>query len=267
MDYSTLNLDYIKTFQRYSDYGGPSSGCGCAGDAPGFPTYFLKQIGERTTVTLIGTPELGERIVPFSYNGPEQWHKIMRRMWVPLPYDHPRTRMWVFDTYKHHHNCYNGFGKEMVIYPVPRWRLISANAFDRYKDDATKSETVKTVERLRVRKEVARIEREQATLATPENHNAVKVIRKFYPDHQPVLPWIHKDYSKELPELWWETCAERPSEEDCAKTQRWHHQHPFGKTHCQWCGRSYPKDEKVEQELTIKVPAMKIAPAPWEKPS
>lgn len=260
MDLSTINMPLLKSWGRYY---GPTPddhlGSGCAGDAPGYPSYFLQTAdgmcqvikADDSNFYVVLSPDMDE----------ENRKENLRNLWLPLHYNHPRTRMWVFDTYKNHHNCYNGFGDGMIIYPVPNWQLVTKGAFDRYKDDATKSEAVKTVERLRVRQKKVSIEKECASIATPENHNAVRVIRKFYPKHQPDIGLINKSFSDKLvpvlPELWWETEAERPSEENCAKSQRWHNQHPFGSTHCQWCGRSYPKEEKVESELTLKFSNLK----------
>lgn len=239
-DYSTLNLDLLSTYTRYSNFGGNTAGSGCAGDPPGYPSYFLRSSDYYCkSIYTIGTPELGERLLPV--DDYKTLEPLLRQLWVPLGFYHDRTTLWMFHTYKHHQHCYNGYGDDMVIYPVPYWRLISAGAFDRYKDDVKITEAVKTVERLRVKKEATRIKAEAAALATPENHNAVRFIRKFYPEHLPNIGWINKSWKDELPMQWWETEAKQPSEENCARSQRWGNKHPFGRTHCQWCGRSYPE--------------------------
>jgi hypothetical protein len=83
-------------------------------------------------------------------------------------------------------------------------------------------------------------------IAVPENHQAVRTIREFYPEHEPNLEWIAK-----APKLsqadWWETAAECPTPETCIPRNSliggcytWRHPKEPGR-HCHFCGHDNPE--------------------------
>jgi hypothetical protein len=220
MDYSTLNLEELCKLKIYrlppTYYLQQGSGYGCAGDPPGYPTYFT-----RSVYTKFGNkPPHGPHLV-ITYDGQ---HYIVddvkwEGLWKPLPLNHPRVRLWVMSTYRHHQHCYNGHGDNMVIYPVSS-----------YQDDPRWKDEYREAHRAEVDEERAR------ELVTPGNHNAVRIIRAYYPEHEPDLDLIANPPQVNVGS-WWETEAEQPSEEKCAETQRWGYRHPFNGSWCQWCGR------------------------------
>lgn len=76
---------------------------------------------------------------------------------------------------------------------------------------------------------------EPATSRSPENHRAVRNIRKFYPDYEPEIELINtppKAYGKEG--NWWETDAMQPAPDQCRP--RSIGRHPINGNWCQWCG-------------------------------
>jgi hypothetical protein len=243
MDYSTINLDELRRLPTYTLPAGYSlqegSGNGCSGDAPGYPTYFTRSVytaegnnpwkGPQMVITFEGV----NYVVDDGKISHEKLMVMLHRLWVPLPVNHTRTQCWMLSVYNHQKNCYNGWGDDMVIYPVPHYKK------KRYTDDSRWKDEFIQKHRAEVDAYNLRLEQEAFLLATPTNHNAVRVIRKFYPDHEPILPWITSP--PENPGLWWETEAVQPSEEDCARVQRWGHRHPFNGSWCQFCGRKYPK--------------------------
>jgi len=95
------------------------SGNGCAGDPPGFPSYFT-----RSVYTSYGNaPTRGYSLVivfnsvcydieSANWSGASyEEHRakinaLMRRLWSPLPLDHPRTQAWIADKYQHLNHCY-----------------------------------------------------------------------------------------------------------------------------------------------------------------
>jgi hypothetical protein len=247
MDFSTINLDVLTSLKKYNL---PSyyhlqedSRNGCSGDAPGFPTYFTRNVYNKFGNTPSSAPQYVITyqeecyIVMGSDDNYDQdhWHQVYMSLWKPLPLEHERTRLWIVGTYKHHQHCYNGHGDSLVIFPTPYYKLKTYRDDVRWKDEyreAAKAE----VEAFNKQKR----EQDQA-LATPENHNAVRIIRNFYPDYQPELDLINNP-PKEHVGMWWETEAVQPSEQDCARSQRWAKRHPMNGSWCQWCGRSYPKE-------------------------
>jgi hypothetical protein len=123
-DYSTLNLNVLRklptyklprTYHLQKDHGN-----GCYGDPPGYPTYFTKSV-----YTQYGnSPRKGaEQVVEYEgvlyvtqwseWKPGETWEKrhekynaLMRRLWIPLPVDHPRTIAWIHSQYTHSARCW-----------------------------------------------------------------------------------------------------------------------------------------------------------------
>src|SRR4051812_49187147 len=120
MDFSTLNLDRLKKLPRYSlppTYQlQQGSGNGCSGDPPGYPTYFTRSVYTRHGNHPRNGPYMVIVFEGVNYVIPTQEEKLVRNLWLPLSLDHPRTRLWISGTYRHHNHCYGD-----VIYPVPYW--------------------------------------------------------------------------------------------------------------------------------------------------
>ena len=250
MDYSTLNLDAVKSLSTldYHSKGwhlSDSPGMGCAGNPPGYPSYFLHAVYDRLGYTPRTAPDcvidLPGDDYPFPFvvhheKSGEELKDTLRRLWNPLPLDHERTRLWIFSTYKHHQHCYRDeerpeFGRPgTLIYPVPDYNL------KRYHEDPRFSEEYRTAAMAEI-EAFNKQERDRAKrIATPDNHQAVVIIRRFYPEYQPELELIDNPPAQHVGQ-WWETEATRPTAETCARSQRWGKKHTFNGTWCQWCGR------------------------------
>ncbi len=244
MDYSTLNLDLLRSLPIFDLTSGyklqESSGNGCAGDPPGYPTYFTRCVyTARGNNPPHGSPQTVITVDDVNYvvdDGQidyDPYKEHLHRLWKPLPIDHQRTLLWILSTYKHHQHCYNGHNRDLVIFPIPTYELKKFRPDPKWKDEFVEAHRVEVDEYNKARTLATQ------EIATPENHNAVRIIRRFYPEHQPSLELIANPPMRNIGG-WWETEAEQPSEADCASTQRWGKKHPFNGAFCQWCGRRYP---------------------------
>lgn len=218
-----------------------SSGNGCAGDPPGYPTYFTRCVYTTTgNSPRPGVPHLTilERVVDDGRLHYEKIREILHRLWVPLPLDHERTRLWILSTYTHFHHCYEDVNRPefnrpgTLIFPVPAYEL------KQFTDDQEWSEEYRAAKKAEV-DAFNKMETDRAEIiAVPENHKAVKLIQRFYPDYRPEVDLIENPPKQHVGD-WWETEETQPTEEKCASTQRWGKKHPFNVTWCQWCGRHY----------------------------
>lgn len=247
MDFSTINLEKLYSLPvhkkpptyRYDE----CSGVACFMDPPGYPSYFVRHVWTqygnfpgRGAVSVIIGPDGKAYIVQTRDTETSEYEALLRELWVPLPLDHERTRMWIREAYRYfyksyvHHETGNTF-----IYPVPGYMLKVFNDDPRFSDEWRQKEK-EAVERYN-----AEIQEYYRKLATPENHMAVRRIRKFYPDYQPEIDLIENPPSM-LEGLWWETASRRPmTPEECDRTNRNRSnyalgRHPVNKTWCQWCG-------------------------------
>lgn len=254
MDYSTLNIDKLKKRPVYVPTGGnyvsKSQGNGCYLDAPGYPTYFTRcvynrhgndpQRGPHMVITFEGVHYVVETAEDWKPGMDWDTHhaRIQKRLhglWVPLPLDHLRSRMWIEACYRHLHHCYIDDSKperaddHIFIYPVPRYKL------ELFMDDP------RFPSKEEVDRKNAEIVGYWENLATPDNHAAVRGIRKFYPDYQPEQDLIEGKFK--LPRAdWWECDADQPTPENCPG--KYGHKHPMSKNWCQFCGWQQITEEK-----------------------
>lgn len=244
MDLSTLNVARLRKLQTYTLPGTyrlqDGSGNGCAGDPPGYPTYFTRSVytqygnnppykQAQTVIRFEGVNYIVQgKGVDF-----EAYKALMAKLYKPLPIDHPRVRMWIMSTYQHHKNCYNGHGDDMVIFPVPAYKLKS------FKDDVRWNAKYRRALKAEILAHNKMVTAAHKLKATPDNHNAVRIIRRVYPDYQPELALIENPPAEHVPD-WWESEAENPGPGRCTETQRhgrshnW--EHPINGKWCQWCG-------------------------------
>lgn len=219
-------------------------GCGCYLDPPGFPSYFLQSV-----YTQYGnSPRRGAEYVILgrvfsraeNYEDHEKRESKLRKLWNPLPLEHPRTQAWIQTLFCHFQHCYEDierpeYGKPgTLIYPVPTWRLKA------FHDDPRFSDTWRAKERAAVEQANAEEETRSARIATWDNHRAVKMIRRYYPDFD--RP-DSNEYGGRASLMkggatqrgdWWETEAEQPTPETCRPRSLG--PHPINGTWCQWCG-------------------------------
>lgn len=260
IDYSTINPAVIAKMKPYvkppSYHVSDSMGSACAGDPPGYPSYFIRHIytrsGNSPAKGCTSVIEYNKRYYELEQadSSYEALEKKLRRLWLPLPADHPRTIAWMADTYKHHQHCYinpaitdKNNRDRMVIYPVGKWQLPV------FRDDKRYSKAWR---------KAAQMEHYLATyetilaavmVADPENHSAVQIIRRYYPDHKPNLAWI-----KTPPATsgnWWEFFSYRPTPENCpgeiawSKSAGYSTKHPINGSWCQVCGWSQAEEAKL----------------------
>ena len=257
-DFSTINIAALKRLKAYelppSYHLQDEPGNGCFGDAPGYPTYFTRNV-----YTGHGNcpPYREGRVTQvISFEGKlyvTQWHgqtdeahqKLLRKLWKPLPVDHLRTKLWMTSLYRHMAHCYQDverpeYGRPgTLIFPIPAYKVavakdikVSASATDEEIAAARRAQQAE-VDRINAVNEAEQIRAKR--VATPENHNAVRSIREFYPDHQPDLGQIAKPGPEQGE--WWTIATERPTAANCPGPYR---QHPHNENGCQFCGR-YPK--------------------------
>lgn len=269
-DWSTINLDELLKLPVY-DWEGKGyhlqedSGNGCAGDPPGFPTYFTQSV----YTTSGDSPSRGYSLV-IVYRGsaygiePANWERgdtwetvsakreaLMRRLWKPLPLSHPRTQAWIRDTFAHHKHCYQvpalrAQGKNwhdaMLIWPggclgnTPfgelkklSWEVEYAQKhrdFDRW-TDSHKAAFVAEIEQNN-----AHVKAACEVVAIPENHDGTIIVRRYYPEFQPTAELIAAEYHR--PGNWWETLATNPGPDRCPG--QYGHAHPVNGSWCQFCG-------------------------------
>jgi hypothetical protein len=223
-----------------------SVGCGCYGDPPGYPTYFLRSVytgrGDNPAsgpyhVIRDGAGEL----YPIPEGEGRSWDDgVLRRLWRPLPLDHPRVRLWLAATAIRLRHCYRDEGRPehgrpgTLIYPLPSYKLKT------FRDDHRRSVGDRQAALDEVN-EFNRQERERAEkIATPDNHSGVRQVRKYYPDFAPP-PWFLEPPAGlgGIPQ-WWETDAAAPKPGKCVSRNALggHNAHVWAHRddHCQWCG-------------------------------
>lgn len=261
-DFSTINIEALKKLKTYelppSYHLQDEPGNACYMDAPGYPTYFTRNV-----YTGHGNcpPYREGRVTQvISFEGKlyvTQWHgmsdaahtKLLRKLWKPLPVDHPRTKLWMTSVYRHMHHCYEDAERPefsrpgTLIFPIPAYKIakakdikISVNA-SAGEIEAAKRAQQAEVDRINALNEAEQIRAER--IAIPENHNAVRSIREFYPNHQPDLKQIKKPGAERGE--WWTISPERPSATECPGPYR---HHPHSDEGCQFCGRYPKKDAK-----------------------
>ena len=228
-------------------------GNGCAGDPPGYPTYFTRNV-----YTQYGnTPRRGARLVignrvvtQGDYNY-EAVKKLLHRLWVPLPLDHPRTQAWILATFAHHRHCYHVPGTEALPHSDDRRMLIwpggclGKTPFGRLEDLASKIEWARqheSYDKWRAEEKNAleasivmnnaRITRECEAVAIPANATATGIIKRYYPEFEPTPDLFAEGL--ESPGYWWEVMAERPTPATCPG--QYGQPHPVNTTWCQMCG-------------------------------
>lgn len=251
-DLSTINREELEKLSTYLSHSFPSyhlqsdPGNGCFLDPPGFPSYFTRSIYNSSgNEPIAGATKvlLGKVVESRSdWNNVANWDEVcnkrsslLRRLWKPLPLDHPRTVAWIKEVYKHLQHCYHdkdaSESDKTLIYPLPSHKLRS------FVDDKRFSEEWRIKERAAVDQANADIIANALKIAVPENHMAVRSIQKFYPEHVPDLELI-RNPPKTTPN-WWERFSECPLPEDCPG--QYGTLHPVNGSWCQMCGWRDPK--------------------------
>lgn len=234
------------------------TGNGCAGDPPGYPSYFTQSVytpsgnqpGKGATMIILG------RIIQTAEGDYEKEKKVLRSLWKPLPLEHPRTQAWIKATFVHHAHCYHVPGREnlpfhddgrLLIWPGG---CLGKTPFGTIKDLAFETEYARKHEsydkwadeqknlfEAEIVMNNARIKSECEAVATPENATATGIIRQYYPEFNPT-PDLFSD-GLESPGNWWEVMSAAPSPENCPG--QYGHAHPVNGSWCQMCGWHSPE--------------------------
>lgn len=268
-DWSTINLAELaklpvvelKAGYRLQD----DSGNGCAGDPPGFPTYFTRCVynsqgndpGSGPAMVIAHGGKLYE-VQNAKWPAGKNWdqvkeeqHALMLRLWNRLPIDHPRTVAWIRATFAHHKHCYQvpelvkagkHWSDAMLIWPCRhfadtpfghfRWLEFEIEQAEKNRDfnrwtDAHKAAFIKEIEQSN-----AHIKAACEVVAVPDNHDGTIIIRRYYPEFQPTAELIAAEFNH--PGNWWETLSTRPTADQCPG--QYGHAHPVNGSWCQLCG-------------------------------
>lgn len=220
-DYNTIDLPALRALPtlRLGELRSPY-GRHAAGDAPGYPTYFLQQVTtlEDTQLEVIADPE--QNGVYYVLASRQDWHDLttfaqvtlrreerLRRLWCPLPMHHERVRLWMIAAYCQQQRCYlMPEGESEALLRLDHNRLTVDRLF--LWSAPAQAEPVATAA--------------LAAYATPDNYLPVIRIRRFYPNHQPILEWIETPpLDQYQPECrWWTTASAPPSEMDLSCPER-----------------------------------------------
>lgn len=216
-DFSTISVEEARKLPQWEDTGRyhlqKDPGNGCMLDPPGYPTYFTRCIYTK----LGNNPSSGPQMVLCIPEGnfvvqddadwkgrdwnavSELWKERMRKLYVPLPLDHPRVKAWMVSLFGYFRNSYVDMSK-----PADK------------------------------RRNVAELKNSGSVM----EHRAVVDIRDVYPGFIPeVMPGLPKiadgKWGKGSPGDWWERYAEAPS--PCPGIHG--HPHMSNGSWCQMCGQ------------------------------
>jgi len=272
ISYETIDLGKLRKLPLYRK---PPSynicsymGSGCAGDPPGFPTYYLQSVYTaygnspgKGASAVIRDPEMNNYRAVANVDWPswikswegyrEYFDKKMRSLWTPLPIDHPRTKAWIEATFLHHRHCYQvpelreagkTWSDATLIWPggcignTPFGRIpnVEYEVEDAKKNrDFDKWEVIHQETFMAEKKmEAARITKLCEAAAIPDNHDGTILIREYYPEFTPEEYLFSAKFPH--PGNWWERCAEKTEPKDCPG--QYDRKHPVNGNWCQFCG-------------------------------
>jgi hypothetical protein len=254
-DYSTINTSVLADAPAVtlapSYHLQEDPGNGCYLDPPGYPTYFTQCVYTRQGNTpargpemVLCAPGLGMRDVTFTWD-----HRETRaeeearraawwdRLYLPLPFTHPRVKAWVAALVAHFAHCYRNvedteYGRPAtLIYPVPDYKLKS------FTDDPRWSEECRQAAQAEVEAFNRQAQAHASRIATFENRWDVIAIQKAYPTLAMATIDLAISAGGKLVARhgdWWERLAERPTRETC-RPPKWYGAHRTS-GFCQFCG-------------------------------
>lgn len=265
-DYSTLNLEALRKLSTYKlpdSYHlqkASESGNGCSGDPPGYPTYFTRSVytkfgnSPRKGAEMVITYEGVHYVVQHSddWKGSKSWDDVhakrqarMRKLYKPLPVDHPRVQAWILSTMQHHRHCYADINQAVKPFEYNRpailiWPLDSITSGLRiFRDDPRFSDEWRKKEMASIEQHNAELRAKYRQVCTVNNHSGVRIIRQHYHEWTPPPSLLSDDALSlvERPGDWWERFATCPTVEECAANvegRRDYLRHRSG--WCQFCG-------------------------------
>ena len=242
LDWSTINLKHLAALPVYKKpptyHISPHLGSACAGNPPGHPSYFVRSVytqhgnsPRRGAQTVIVHPTLGARVVWSSVdddryyaqarreNIEDAWrftqskyNERLNRLWIPLPLDNPRVKLWMADRFRQSHRCYvdpsNGDKmrhiSSLIVWPVPDYKLQHSTIDLRWREDV--------IAAYKAADEAANaaIVEQARQFVKPSNHAAVRAIREWYPEYKitsETYQLIKQPPKWEKGSDWWERCS------------------------------------------------------------
>lgn len=244
-DYSTINrveLEKLPVYEKPNTFKISNHlGNGCFLDVPGYPSYFTQSIYNSRG----NTPRYGPEYIILGRELPNDFkerEEALEKLYIKLPYNHPRVKAWEENLYTYFNKCYVDDRKgnkamnagEVLIWPVPYYQLKSFNYPYNYRLNkayhASKELRLKARERMETDNQ--KVIDEYRKICIPENHDAYRHILKVYPDAKPRLDLI-KNPLKSTPN-WYERLSKKPEPDECPGEQ-WK-KHPVNGSWCQVCG-------------------------------
>jgi len=221
-------------------------GSGCFLDPPGYPSYFLRYL-----YTPRGNnPRWGPQVYILDPEGTPRIIKnpsvLYRRLYLPLPENHPRMRLWLAAVYTHMARGYiNPTGKFAPSHGKIMFWGLEPFSPKHFQDDPRFSDDYRSMESQAVTQFNQKLSQEWDRIALPENHAAVQHVRQYFPHHKPEVEWIEDPSTCPRGANWWEVFGSVPINVDECSAQlhiqhgssypnRW--SHPVNVTWCQQCG-------------------------------
>jgi hypothetical protein len=291
IDLGTLNKGKIQMFPTSLLTAGTSAqgshvstqkGMGCFMDPPGYPTYFLRSCYDRTGNTPDHMPqavitEFGQThvVIPsanVAWKGVKdwdeyraKWDEVIRSLWVPLPYEHPRVQAWILAVYAYFRHGYvdpatgDASASNLIFWPSKNvflkvgndaWQFAAKFTYydfelgmDRRAYLVKKWKDNKARRKAAGKANAALLQRVKEIAADPRNYRAFQYVQQFYPEHdEPRMDLLKNppSWGKGGTGDWWEIYEAVPN--PCPKS----HQNAEW---CQLCG--WVKPAEVEAEKTV----------------
>jgi len=246
-DWSTINLQWARShlpaYKLPPTYHLGDMGNMCYLDAPGYPSYFVRSVytsygntPTRGPQQVIQLPDGSIRVVlsEKDYNTfataetcrkSVEWR--LRRLWKPLPIEHPRVKAWMMHVYRHFNGCFTtpltrtiqvGFFTNEEIPSIVRALGLASELHPDMADYA-----VRAVFDPSVHDAFLLYWKELCTTVASLTYTPVVHIREFYVEFDPN---VHEHDSEDTGS-WWETFSYRPSPDECPGNHRYS---------CQICG-------------------------------
>lgn len=282
MDWTTINLKVLHTLPAYklppTYFLQRSPGNCCAGDPPGYPTYFTRSIWTQSgnsppwnrcpqqVISRAGRlyvtrgpwgkryDRAGKRWVGSvnlrSWDDQQDcYDRLMRRLWRPLPLEHPRTQAWIAAQLRHFRNCYHDprFAEHSIgathigpfkiedLIVIARGIGLEVPAVLLHCEQGNAGDVLVSLSGL----SKVDIDAYAAFLADIYDRlfKGNRAIRRFYPEFKTEDytggPGLLERHSGN----WWETEAEQPTPETCKpRYGGGRGGHPVNSSWCQWCG-------------------------------
>jgi hypothetical protein len=178
-------------------------------------------------------------IIEYQDTPDEKRAERLRKLWQPLPLDHPRTQAWIAETYRHFKGGYvvpgeTEYGRPAIDFGPSAFS--QRFGIKKFADDSRFSDEWRTAEKAAIEQYNAEVYARWQAVAVPENYKATLVVQGYYPEFQHKAEWVANP--PEYTGSWWRDLPERPTPDNCPGDRSINQAHEEGKP-CQCCGRGY----------------------------